>query len=302
MKRPLETTEALAIEIRGGAAATASAYSTEKPEEEITNPPRKHLSVVPPASQSSSKTKRATQKPAPAKLNLDSQKMSVVIVTTIAALAAYLPGLEELAAAVLEPNVFYEPWMLMPSLKALGAGKHFVFALVFAPAMGDPDGPKTLCGFFPMVREKRYKGLPVSVLRLWQHHYCPLCTPLVRPQHADQSLKAFFDWLADPKQDAASGAPLIEMRYISGDGPFNQLLVDHLYNSAQFSTVEDRFTRAVFEPAENAEEYVNNALSGRRRKDLRLQAKHLGEQGTLEYSELTADGNVEEWMTEFLML
>jgi hypothetical protein len=34
-----------------------------------------------------------------------------------------------LAAAALEPNVFYEPWMLLPALKAHGASRHIGIAL-----------------------------------------------------------------------------------------------------------------------------------------------------------------------------
>ena len=41
-----------------------------------------------------------------------------------------MPAREKLCAAALEPNVFYEPWMLLPALKAFGAGHDFHFALI----------------------------------------------------------------------------------------------------------------------------------------------------------------------------
>ncbi|MCI0351072.1 MAG: GNAT family N-acetyltransferase, partial [Acidobacteriales bacterium] len=228
--------------------------------------------------------------------------MSVIVITDLTALEAYLPALEELAADAIEPSVFYEPWILQPSLKAFGAGQQFVFALVFAPAIGNPQEPQILCGFFPLVRERRYKGLPISVLRLWQHLYSPLCTPLIRPEHANECLKAFFKWLADPDHPSAANCAVVELRYINGDGPFYTLLVDYLYNSAQLVFMEDSHVRAFFRPAENAEVYLSKALSRRRRKDLRLQGKHLAEAGQIEYSELTEQDDVDQWMSDFLCL
>src|SRR5215470_8944808 len=142
---------------------------------------RKEQAVFPP----SSKPAGAKRKPAPSRFTLDGRKMSVVVLTEPAALEDYLPALEELAADALEPNLFYEPWILQPSLKAFGQDQQFFFALVFAPSVANPNAPQILCGFFPMVRERRYKGLPISVLRLWQYRYCSLCAPLIRTEHAD---------------------------------------------------------------------------------------------------------------------
>lgn len=260
---------------------------------------RTTIEVVTP---STSEPTSVGRKPAPARFRLDGQKMSVTVLTDLAALETYLPALEELAASAMEPNVYYEPWYLHPSLKAFGKGQDFFFALVFAPAVGDPKAPQTLCGFFPLVRERSYKGLPISVLRLWQHRYCPLCTPLVRPEHADECLTAFFRWLADSDHPSAANCSVVELRYIAGDGPFHNLLVDYLYNFARPIHTEDHHVRAVFRPAESAEVYLNEALSGRRRKDLRLQSKHLAEVGRIEYTELTGQDDVDHWMNDFLQL
>ncbi len=228
--------------------------------------------------------------------------MSVVVLTEPAALEDYLPALEDLAANAIEPNIFYEPWVLRPSLKAFGLGQQFFFALVFAPMLDRPHAPQTLCGFFPLVRERGYKGLPVSVLRLWNHLYGPLCTPLIRTEHASECLKAFFDWLANPDHPDAANCPVVEMPNVSGDGPFHALLVDYLHNSARLSYMENLHVRAVFRPSENAEAYLSKALSGKRRKDLRQHAKQLAGIGRIEYKELTEQDDVDQWVSDFLSL
>ena len=55
--------------------------------------------------------------------------MSVVVLIEPAALEAYLPELEDLAANSIEPNIFYEPWILWPSLKAFGHDRQFFLHL-----------------------------------------------------------------------------------------------------------------------------------------------------------------------------
>src|SRR5689334_9444130 len=55
--------------------------------------------------------------------------------TTILEDPNLLPGfaqqIDALAAVASEPNIFYEPWMLLPSMKAFGQDRSFVFVLLF---------------------------------------------------------------------------------------------------------------------------------------------------------------------------
>src|SRR5262245_22457654 len=67
--------------------------------------------------------KQAEPRPSEGDVATDGAKMSVVIVDDLTVLEKRIGAWEELAAAAIEPNVFYEPWMLMPALKAYrGAG------------------------------------------------------------------------------------------------------------------------------------------------------------------------------------
>jgi hypothetical protein len=287
------------IGVGGEAKAGANANDPNLPRRDQTSEDIRSAPQTP----SSSPSKPAAEgNLAPLKLDLDEQKMSVVIITTLAALVAYIPALEDLAKAALEPNVYYEPWMLIPSLKAFGAGKQFVFALIFAPTIVNQKGRHTLCGFFPMVRERGYKGLPVPILRLWQHRYGPLCTPLIREGRAEECLQTFFDWLADANHPSRVDCPILELRDVTGDGPFNDHLVDYLFRSAKLSYLEDRHLRALFRPAESAEAYLNKALSGRRRKEMRAQARRLSEQGKIEFTDTVDEAEVDIWLSDFLNL
>lgn len=244
------------------------------------------------------------QNPAPpakhpmgSRVKVDRRKMSVVVVQDYDALAAYASAWEELAASALEPNPFYESWMLLPALRAFGADLDLRFVLIFAPHPTLEFGPPLLCGLFPLER-KRYRRLPVNVLSFWQHLHCFLCTPLVRADYAAECLSAYFDWLASTE----AGAALMEFNFIAGDGPFHQLLVDQLRERASLFFIDEQFTRALLRPADDAENYLASALSGKRRKEMRRQEKRLAEAGRLEYFELTAREDVDEWIESFLHL
>jgi CelD/BcsL family acetyltransferase involved in cellulose biosynthesis len=224
------------------------------------------------------------------------REMSVVVVRDLEELSRRVGDWEELAAASLEPNAFYEPWMLLPAARAFGEDSELLLALVYAPHPRVESAPPVLYGLFPLERRRRYKGLPVKTLRLWQHLHCFLCTPLVRAERARECVAAFFDWLAE------SGEALMEFNFVAGDGPFHQLLVEEFNARGTLFHPADYFTRALYRPAADAETYLRDARSGRRRKELRRQERRLAERGAVEYVELEPDGDACVWADEFLRL
>lgn len=239
----------------------------------------------------------ATKHPMGSRAKGDRQKMSVVVVRDEASLSNYLTDWEDLAAKTIEPNPFYESWMLLPALRAFDKEKELLFVLVFAPHPSLEFGPPVLCGFFPLERS-RFRRLPVRMLRFWQHLHCFLCTPLVRRGYGAECLGVFFDWLKTEE----AGAALMEFNFVAGDGEFHQLLVDQLAERASLYFVAEQFTRALFRPASDAETYLQTNISGKRRKEQRRQEKRLGETGRLEYAELSASEEVEAWADDFLRL
>ncbi len=228
--------------------------------------------------------------------NIDAEiKMSVMAVTPDR--LGFIPEWEDLAGSALEPNVFYEPWMMMPAIQNLGAAKPLLIALVYTTNPAQPGTP-LLCGFFPLERGRRYKGAPVRYLRLWRHRHCYLTVPLIRAGYERRTLEAFFDWLAN---DERSGA-LIEFNTLAGDGPFYQALVDYLYRSRRPNRIYDSYTRALFRPAADADTYLSAALSSKHRKMIKRLNKGLSEIGRLEYDALAPNTDAAVWIEEFLRL
>jgi CelD/BcsL family acetyltransferase involved in cellulose biosynthesis len=220
-------------------------------------------------------------------------RMSVVAIEDLDVLEDYVQAWEDLAEEALEVNPFYEPWMLMPALRGLATGKNVRVVLVLTIDRGEP----VLCGVFPLERKARYKGLPVAVLKPWQHLYCPLCTPLIRASCARECLDAFLDWLAGEAR-----CPLMAFNLVSGDGPFYELLHDCLTKRNSLSFASESYERALFRPMETADIYERTAISVRHRQDMRRRQRRLSELGRVEFDALEPDGDVDKWIDEFLQL
>src|SRR5262245_5930122 len=98
--------------------------------------------------------------------------LSVTVVDDLTALEQYVSAWEDLAAAAIEPNVFYEPWMLMPAIRAFGAGRRALFALIQATDPARPLGSPLLAGLFPLELKSHYDGigkkLPLKTISLWR--------------------------------------------------------------------------------------------------------------------------------------
>ncbi|MCI0489305.1 MAG: GNAT family N-acetyltransferase [Blastocatellia bacterium] len=225
-----------------------------------------------------------------------SLRMSVKVINDFADLEEHLQAWEELALTALEPNPFYESWMLMPALRSFGRDKDLQIVLVFASDEAQPSRPPVLCGLFPLERRSRYKGIPVKALSLWKHLFCFLSTPLIRADCAEQSLSAFFDWLASD----SNPCPLMEFNFIAGEGPFQRLLVSRFHDHSSLTYISECYARAMFRPATDADTYLRRAVSRGHRKDLNRKQRRLSETGRFEYTTLELDEDPGICIEEFL--
>lgn len=224
-------------------------------------------------------------------------RLTVVVERDAAGLERHLRAWEELSTAALEPNVFYEPWMLLPALNHLRGGADLIFVLVYAQD-GTPNNKPVLCGFFPFERQTHYKNLPFSALRLWKHMHCFLCSPLVRRETAQACFQAVFDWAAtDPH-----GSILIEFGGVAGDGPLWKAFVEFLEERRDPTLMLECTTRALLRPRADAKTYLDEALSPKKRRTLRQQENALGRQGSLACTTLAGDGDIAGWIENFLRL
>jgi len=209
------------------------------------------------------------------------------------ALKEHIDAWQDLSDNALEPNIFYEAWMMIPAVEAFGADAELYFVFIYAPGLRR-HSKKFSCGFFPLELSRRYKNLPVVVFRLWKHIHCFLCTPLLRAEKAQAALATFLDWL---ESDEAP-AQLMEFASITADGAFHKFLIDEFNQRARLTFTSDNYNRALL----NLRSNTGTSFSGRHKKELRRKQTRLSDAGTLEYIALEPEGDAEHWIKDFIQL
>jgi len=197
------------------------------------------------------------------------------------------PGLMQeigsLAANAIEPNVFYDSWMLGPALEHLKTPEMSLVTVHHHSA--------GLTGLFPF-ELARYRGLPVRSLKSWRHDYLFLCTPLVANDHVAGTLDAVLDWSASRHAPAA----ILELNAVRSDGPFAAALTEALARRPAFASNVSTLQRALL----NLRTDVETGVSHKHAKELRRQERRLADLGELAYGSLPPDERPERWIERFL--
>ncbi len=174
-----------------------------------------------------------------------------------------------LAARACEANPFLEPFFLVPALETLGddrgAGQSPAISILTVRVQGE------LALLVPLVTARRTRGVPLAELTTWRNLYDALGTPLLHRTHARPALGAMLDWMKERPEH------VLELTDVGADGPFRAALVDVLRERKTTPFVADSHTRAVLRPGANAEDYLQNVLDGRKRKELRRLERRLAE-------------------------
>lgn len=210
--------------------------------------------------------------------------VEVSVAREAAALAALTPEWEDLARNALDPNPLYEPWMMLPALAAAEESDAFSCVLV--------RRGERLEAMFPFQRVRRFKGLAPRTLTSWSHPSWMLCTPLVRPESARESVTALFDWFARENE------PIAEFRYLPSDGRFYGVLADALRERRALAVATESFTRALLRKGDTP----GAALSGEQRRKLARKERRLRERGELRTVALRPGDDARRWIEEFLDL
>jgi hypothetical protein len=197
-----------------------------------------------------------------------------------AALRALVPDWEALAADAVEPNPFYEHWMLLPALEAYGA-QGFRCILVWDSG--------TLVGMLPMQLSRSYRGLPLSALRSWRHRNMLLCTPLIRAKSMARVVEALIGMRI---------APLVEFDWVAAGSPFYGALAESASAAGLPWMVTDAYARALLLRDRDPRERFNSNM----KNNLRRWQARLAAAGALRPRRLAPGDDLEAWSAEFMQL
>jgi CelD/BcsL family acetyltransferase involved in cellulose biosynthesis len=203
---------------------------------------------------------------------------------------AFVAQWDDLACRAAVPNPFCESWFLLPSLRHL-----------------DPDGEVRLLalesggqltGIIPLRRYPSYYGYPLPHWRNWVHDNAFCGQPLVSPDFEVPFWRAVLRWT-----DAHAGQALfLHLTQMPAQGPIHAALKDTLASEGRAAATVHAEERAMLASTLSAEAYLEQAMPGKKRKELRRQQRRLAELGTLEVQRLAEPADVSNWAERFLAL
>lgn len=220
--------------------------------------------------------------------------MSVQEIDDVELLRSFSDPWKVLARRAIEPNVFYEPWALIPALSCLRSRFEVRVVLIWS----DED-PGRLLGLFPLIHNTHYRRLPLIRWSTWTHNHCYLGAPLVRGGEEEDCFKQFFRWLWDDNR-----ATVFSINKLPTKSGLYRALTEFLRKEDIYVDDMEKIDRAILEPSLNHVEYLSAGVRPKKRKELRRQKHKLSELGRLEFS-LFRHRDIEfldRWIDEFLTL
>lgn len=220
-----------------------------------------------------------------------------LIIKTAEELEEYIPAWDNLVKNATDENIFFEPSILIPTLRYLNNKQAFIL-LIFANEASKEQG---LIGLFPLVYCNKYKGLPIPHLSIWQTQQCFLATPLVHKDYIQTCFEELFEWLEELPQ---SGYFIFFKEFLD-DSLFSQQL-DTFLKTKKYSIDEvEQYKRAFLQSNLTKDQYLKQGISSKRRKNLRNRTNALAKLGKVNISILdkyNTRENVKQWIQDFLQL
>lgn len=205
--------------------------------------------------------------------------------------AALLEAWDQLASEAIEPNPFGESWFMLPGLRLFDDERR---ARLFALWRDEGE----LAGIIALAPSHRYGRFPVLHSENWVHPNCFLGTPLVLPGWEE----AFWRAVLGAMDADRLTHPLLYLVGLVQDGPVYQGLQIVAATEGRGCDIVLRESRAMVQTGLTAQEYWDQNVRGKKRKELRRQSARLAELGTLRFERLGEGDDVDAWVARFLDL
>jgi len=197
---------------------------------------------------------------------------------------------DALAQRAGEPNPFAERWFMQASLNAFDPANEVQLATL------EHNG--ALVGIIPLARLNRYAGYPFPHITGWVHYNAFCGAPLVAAGYEHAFWRELLAW-----SDSHAGTRLfLHLSHLPEEGPLFAALRDVTASQHRPAAIVHREERAMLASGLSPEAYFEASMSGKKRKELRRQAKRLSEEGALRFERVTDCRGLCEWIAQFLAL
>ena len=194
-----------------------------------------------------------------------------------------------LSERAIEPNAYYLPdWEL--AVNASAPGRTGASALV-----ATDDTSTHMTGLMPVVSLWQAYKIPLPAI-VSAHPYGTLCTPYLDRETADDAVTRLI------RQARQAGARALLLREVSLDGAAMRVFDDNLGREGLRPRVLQSHVRACLDATRDAEALLQDALSGKKLKELRRQRQRLAEHGPVRFDVARSPETVASALETFLAL
>lgn len=197
---------------------------------------------------------------------------------------------DALASRASTPNPFFESWYLLAGLARFDAARNVQIAALM---QGD-----TAEGLVPVQRAGRYGRHLLPHLAVWLHANAFLGAPLV----AQGAEEAFWEALLDWADRHARRALFLHAAALPLDTALAEALMVVCARQGRRLALVHREERAMLASPLSPAAYLEDALPGKKRKELRRQHARLAEQGALGFVRRSDAHGIALWIEQFLAL
>lgn len=173
------------------------------------------------------------------------------------------------------PNPFFAEWFLGPALDHLDPGGTVRLCIV-------RRGDGMLVALFPFQIGTRYARLPLRHVGVWRHGHGYDGTPLMRRGYGLAAFAAILDWI----DGRPFGARFLRLTQLPRGEAMGAILNDACALADRAPREQSRIERAVLPPGGDFDAMMAAAMPGRKRKELRRQARRFGELGAARFIDL----------------
>lgn len=203
---------------------------------------------------------------------------------------AFRDAWSELGASTAEPNPFFEAWFASPSLEQFASGKDCRIAAYYSGGR--------LVGVLPLIRSSDYYGHTIPHMATWLHDNAFCGAPLVAKGYEKGFWRAVFKEL----DETPGPALFLHLPALPERGALNQALEAVLSATSRPCAIVERKERAMLASSLGAEQYLAQAMSAKKRKELRRQHNRLSELGELSVERLEHAQGLDPWIEQYLTL
>jgi CelD/BcsL family acetyltransferase involved in cellulose biosynthesis len=232
----------------------------------------------------------------PSAARRDTASLSLRVIDQLSGVRALASDWDDLARHASEANFSHESWFLPEAIAWFARDRSLrVVAVYDSGTKGQPD---RLVGLFPFEFRTRFGRWPVPHLRLVEHPYAFLGTPLIRVGYE----VAVWRKLCESLNSVEPRAWLLDLPTFSGVGPVHMALLDTLAERQQAWTQLTQYHRAALHKASSVEEYVLGAMTNHQRQEMRRRSRRFSEAGAVRVEAVETVTELEDWVTSFLHL